>query len=994
MIDQKTVNRDYPLPHADNKLREDVVRLNDAFVDIDTDVNDLYASKTNIQDVQNGTLLYADSTGDGTAYQVVLNPAPTGLNTGLLIHMKAHVQNTGSATLNANSLGIKTIKKTDGNDLKAGDIISGSACFLFYDGINFQLINPKVDQVQTELNTSNIMRAFEEIQENHGGSLLMETGWSDSFSNPDEQGADESSSTGYHDPVNTLYKGTDPGIGLNLDINYDTESNFLQQEWTNASQLTSQATVASGTTVTLSSGVWPTQCANGRISFDNGSTWFGIDVRDSDTGITLDSAATDGTFDFVIRMSKFDNGSIQLNGTTSLFDGGDGRDGSVTITSSKNINTNVLGSLRSGNADGISTAVTANPIGTAITVSSINGFADGDKLMLINLMGASGDIADVGNFEVLTVSGSPSGNSITTIETISKSFDGVIFSNQKIICQRIPQWTTVSVNSGGDLSCSAWNGSSGGVLAFYSNSSVTLASGGKIHADGKGYRGASHYTGGAPSTGTCGEGRAGGRDTQATAANDSGGGAGHTGGSGFQGGGGGGGHGTTGSDGIPTYSDTEEGIGGNAMGTTSLSQMFFGGGGGHGGLSSNATSTPSGGGNGGGIVYINTLSIDTLTNDGLIQSEGEGGIEQPKIGDMSGSGGGAGGSIFIKSSTLSLGSNDVVATGGLGSNPNSGTGGIGGTGGDGRIRLEYQSINSNPFQNVTEENSVANPNPGSTTKFPYSENVSAEYISVCDSEFKKTDTSAWSDINSGSISEALNSQNAYYWLVLDPSSSFGAGTEIKIFNPTDSVWRVIAKNSGSVWQYNNNSSNDTTFSPVTAGTNNMLHAVSQAISAQTGNRMIGTNLAAITDAQWEESGGWSTSINSIIGGLTLYSNSSSQNPSVSQYRLNYDSERGAMDLRSKIYDPGFLPTKGYVWSRVEHSDSDGPGTFYATRNGGTEWTAVPMVQQGSPLSGDIRIYRGTVDVNGQTSGQDLRCRYQSSQGKDQFLHSWGLQAKS
>jgi hypothetical protein len=77
-----------------------------------------------------------------------------------------------------------------------------------------------------------------------------------------------------------------------------------------------------------------------------------------------------------------------------------------------------------------------------------------------------------------------------------------------------------------------------------------------------------------------------------------------------------------------------------------------------------------------------------------------------------------------------------------------------------------------------------------------------------------------------------------------------------------------------------------------------------------------------------------------------------------------------MDLRSKTYDPGFEPSEGYIWSRIERSNSDGPGTFYTTRNDGTEWT-VPMVQQGLPLSGDIRIYRGNVDISGQASGQDF-----------------------
>ena len=157
--------------------------------------------------------------------------------------------------------------------------------------------------------------------------------------------------------------------------------------------------------------------------------------------------------------------------------------------------------------------------------------------------------------------------------------------------------------------------------------------------------------------------------------------------------------------------------------------------------------------------------------------------------------------------------------------------------------------------------------------------------------------------------------------------------------------------------------------------------------------MTGTNLAAITDTQWEETGGWSASVNSIIRGVTLYSSSNSQTPSLSQYRLNYDSDRAPMDLQSKTYDPGFAPTEAYLWTYAEHSDADGPGTFSVTRNGGTEWTTVSMVQQGLPLSGDVRILRGTVDLSGQASGQDLRCRYQTVGGKDQYLRSWGLLAK-
>jgi hypothetical protein len=779
MIDQKTVNREYPLPHADNKLREDVVRINDAFVDIDTDVNDLYAATGTLsttlsaqvasltQDTQNGNLWHADSSGSGTAYQVVLNPAPTVLNSGLIVHMKAHTQNTGPSTLNINSLGIKTIKKTDGSDLKANDILSGSFCFLLYDGTNFQLINPKVDQAQMEVINSNLMRAFEEIQENHGGALLMEAGWSDSFSNANDQGADEANSTGYqHDPTNTLYKGIDPGIGLNSDKDYDTESNYLQQEWTNANQITGQCTVTnSSATVTLiNPDTWPTNCSDGRILLDG--SWYHIQSRDTDEQITLQTNFTGITesYDYTIRLSEFNNGSVQLS--------------DLVITSAEELH---------------------------LDYSNYGGHN-----WNFGKTGGSGANAERGAVIVKPTS------------------DGYISKVSFLIYR---------VGTPSDVFSKIYNVSGG----------------------------------------------------------------------------------------LPT---------GSAIGTSDLHSSS--------GISSD---------------HYTTTWIDFVFNPPIpISANTFYGV-----------------SLETVSTSASNYYNSLAHTG-TGNPNNWATGPLGGSWG--LQTSTYKYLHKIYLIPETQSSAIN------------------EYVSICDNEIQKTNSSAWSNVSSGFVTEILDSQNAYYWLAFDPVSGFDDGTEIKIFNPTDNVWRVIAKKNGTAWEYNNDSSNSATYSGTAATVNDMLHAVSQAISAQAGNRMTGVNLAAITDTQWEESGGWSTSVSSISRGITLYSNSNGQNPSVSQYRLNYDSERGAMDLRSKIYDPGFVPSEGYVWSRIEHTDSDGPGTFHVSRNGGTEWAVAPMAQQGLPLSGDIRIYRGTVDVNGQASGQDLRCRYQSSQGKDQFLHSWGLQAKS
>jgi hypothetical protein len=740
MPDERTINRNYPLPHPDNMLEEDVNRIKDSFEQIDLDVNDLLITTAqSSEDLQAGSYWYGISTGTSSAYEVILNPVPTVLNAGMFIRIKAHIQNTGLATISVNFLGIKSIKRIDGTDLKQGDIPQNALVTLIYDGVNFQLTNAIADPETEEINASNIMRAFDEIQENHGGALLMEVGWSDSFGNPNEQGADEANSIGgVHDGVNTLYKGSDPGVGSNSDKNYDTESDYIQQEWTNANQVTSQASAANGSTAaTLSSGSWPTNCAKGRITFDAGVTWYDIVSRDSDTGLTLgiNFADTTSLYDYIIRSTEFDSGEVKLN------------------------------SILSGYGPNIASQATASASSIKHSVVGANYANDGNN---------------------------------TT------------------------RWEANTQNSG-------WL-----KLDFGIGITKTLIQYKLYMQDQFGH--------------------------------------------------------------IPK------------------------------------TWTLEGSNDDGTWVILDTQS--DVTN-------------------------------WVIPETKTFNFNNTIG-------------------------YRYYRINI----------SLANTSTATPQIYELQvmekdiSNVFSQYVSICDTETQKVYSSAWSDINSSSLIETLNSQNAYYWLAFDPTGNFGDGTEIKTFNPTGTVWRKIAQNNAGTWEYNNNITDTASENWVTSTTNDMLHAVSQAILIQTANQMTGANLASITDAQWEEVGGWLFSTNSIVRGLTLHSNNSSQNPSVSQYRLNYDSERGAIDLRSKPYDPGFVPSESYIWSRIEHSDSDGPGTFYITRNGGAEWIPVSLTQQGLPLAGDIRIYRGTVDMSGQTSGQDLRCRYETAHGKDQFIHSWGLQVKS
>ena len=81
---------------------------------------------------------YGITAGTGAAYTVTLTPAPT-LVDGLRVTVKLHAANTGTATLNINGLGAKSILKPNGGVLSAGNLKINSVYSLVYNGTNFIL---------------------------------------------------------------------------------------------------------------------------------------------------------------------------------------------------------------------------------------------------------------------------------------------------------------------------------------------------------------------------------------------------------------------------------------------------------------------------------------------------------------------------------------------------------------------------------------------------------------------------------------------------------------------------------------------------------------------------------------------------------------------------------------------------------------------------------------------------------------------------------------
>ena len=74
---------------------------------------------------------------------------------------------------------------------------------------------------------------------------------------------------------------------------------------------------------------------------------------------------------------------------------GTGADGSVSITATKNINTDVISSGRSY-ADGINYAVSAIYTSSITCSATVNGIEAGDEVILINMQGDSSNYGNVG----------------------------------------------------------------------------------------------------------------------------------------------------------------------------------------------------------------------------------------------------------------------------------------------------------------------------------------------------------------------------------------------------------------------------------------------------------------------------------------------------------------------------------------------------------------------------------------------------------------------
>lgn len=364
---------------------------------------------------------------------------------------------------------------------------------------------------------------------------------------------------------------------------------------------------------------------------------------------------------------------------------GSGTDGSLTISS--NTTEAPIDSAATGTAG-------------SYTLSATNAsFASGQAILIHQTMGTN-----AGQWERNTITGYTAG----TI-TLQSPLVGTYTSGAQV--RVLKQYTNVTVNNGVTWTAKAWNGTTGGILAFLANGTITIT--GTISANSCGFRGGTGGNSGTTNTDVRslqGEGT-GGSQTYSFSANGNGGGG--SDGSGGDGGNGGGGGGNATVGGTSWYNQASPGVGGNSSGSNDLTTLTFGGAGGGGRGEKSGSGAGGTGGNGGGIIF---LTGTTITVTGAIVANGANGSAASPLTNTDGAGGGgggAGGSVLLKAQTATLGTNLITVTAGTGGQGGSNGSGTqyayGGNGSVGRVNINYLTSytgTTSPTLNTIQDNTL------------------------------------------------------------------------------------------------------------------------------------------------------------------------------------------------------------------------------------------------------------------------------------------------
>jgi len=224
---------------------------------------------------------------------------------------------------------------------------------------------------------------------------------------------------------------------------------------------------------------------NGRIAVYYADRFEGTSTPTAFTKQTCTGTTGNGTKEVTtfIPFSNLGTGEVVDDGSC-LVSGSD----PVDLTAEK------CGTTRKGGYPDIVSYAVSTISGSLVTVEKTDGIQSGDEIVLINLQGDGNHYESVGTYELLRVK-EISGTSLTFTSPVQGIYgikgENADFTGQKVIAQRIPQYTDVTVEKGATLTATAWNGNKGGILAFRSTGTLTVK--GTITMTKKGYRSSPRY---------------------------------------------------------------------------------------------------------------------------------------------------------------------------------------------------------------------------------------------------------------------------------------------------------------------------------------------------------------------------------------------------------------------------------------------------------------------------------------------------------------------
>ncbi|MDJ1468111.1 Ig-like domain-containing protein [Xanthocytophaga flava] len=168
-----------------------------------------------------------------------------------------------------------------------------------------------------------------------------------------------------------------------------------------------------------------------------------------------------------------------------------GKDGPLTVSTSGLV-VNKYTRLTANITAGANTA-TVNNIAT-----DLGGLQNGDLIMIIQMQGASITTTDdinygsvsaynnAGKYEFKYVTGINS-NTFRVNSAFANSY--TVAGHVQVV--KVPQYSTLTVNSGASMTAPAWDGATGGIVAIHAQTTITVN--GTITVDAKGFRGGAFH---------------------------------------------------------------------------------------------------------------------------------------------------------------------------------------------------------------------------------------------------------------------------------------------------------------------------------------------------------------------------------------------------------------------------------------------------------------------------------------------------------------------